>query len=450
VINLRTELSLSTFLATTLLLAAATSAAAGEGRAVSVTGVERISTNKNGKQANEFSKNPSFSPNGNLVVFESKASNLVPGGSNLRWHIFVKTLATGAIKRVSTTAANALANDDSGQAVFSPDGKKVMFRSFAANLVGGFNGQWHIYVKNLINGNVTRVSTNEDGQPANGFCYNPVFSPDGKLIAFESDATNLAPGDDGLHRDIFVKNLATGKVTRVSALGNKGGNGESRNPIFSPDNTKVAFDSLASNLVKRDTNGYRDVFVRTLSDGTIERVSTNSDGKQAKAGSGNPVFSPDGNKIAFWSNWPLVNQGDDNNAADVFIKTLSSGAVIRVSNNVNSKIGNTESFNPSFAPDGNSIAFISTAGNLVKGDKNNKEDIFIKSLTSEEIVRVSVTAKGREANGRAWTADPTGKSYRPEFSPDGSQIAYPSDATNIVPKDTFGYPDVFVVTLSGN
>jgi Tol biopolymer transport system component len=443
------SLAFSTSLCAAALLSGAWGPAiAGDERAVSVSSVARYSVSASGKQANDYSKNPVLSPDGKLVLFESKAENLVSGDSNLRSDIFVKTLATGAIARVSTTATGHQANDDSGQPVFSPNGKLVAFRSFASNLAGGFNGQWHIYVKNLTTGAVTRVSTTQAGAAANGFSYNPVFSPDGKSIAFESDATNLVTGDDGLHRDIFVKDLTTGKVVRISANGNKGGNGDSTNPAFSPDSSKIAFDSMASNLVKRDTNGFRDVFVRTLASGTLERVSTNANNKQANAASGNPVFSPDGAKVAFWCNAPLV-KGDSNVAADIFVKTLSSGAVIRVSNNGNGKVGNTVSFNPAFSPNGKSIAFISLASNLIQGDKNNKEDIFIKSLTSEDIVRVSITAAGKEANGRAWTEDPTGKSYSPAFSSDSAKIAFPSDATNIV-KDTNGVADVFVVTLTGN
>jgi Tol biopolymer transport system component len=450
VIRFRNEFALSTCILIALLPFGTGAHAAGvEPKAVTVTDVSRYSTDADGRQAKDFSKNPSFSPDGTKIVFESKAANLVKGDTNLRWDIFVKTLSSGAITRVSTTSSDKQANDDSGQAVFSPDGKSVAFRSFASNLAGGFNSQWHIYVKNLNTGAVTRVSTTAGGAAANGFSYNPVFSPDGKLIAFESDATNLAGNDDGLHRDIFVKNLVTGAVTRVSQAGTKGGNGDSYNPAFSPDSSKVAFDSYADNLVPKDTNGFRDVFVTALGSGAVTRYSTDADGKQAKAGSGNPTFSPDGSKIAFWSNWPLV-RGDSNNAADIFVKTLSSGGVIRVSNNENDKVGNTVSFNPAFSPNGNSIAFISLASNLVSGDKNNKEDIFVKSLTSSEIARVSITYRGKSADGRAWTEDSTGKSYVPAFSPNSAKIVYPSDATNLVPKDTNGFGDVFVVTMSGN
>jgi Tol biopolymer transport system component len=451
-VHFRMKLALSAGLFAALLpLGTATIATAGaDPEVVTVTDVARYSTDADGKQAKDFSKNPVFSPDGAKIVFESQAANLVKGDTNLRWDIFVKTLASGAIVRVSTTSSGKQANDDNGQPVFSPDGKSVAFRSFASNLAGGFNSQWHIYVKNLNTGAVTRVSTTSGGAAANGFSYNPTFSPDGKFIAFESDATNLVSGDNGQYRDIFVKNLTTGAVIRVSQAGTKGGNGDSANPVFSPDSSKVAFDSFASNLVSKDSNGYKDVFVATLAGGAITRVSTDADGKQAKADSGNPAFSPDGSKVAFWSNWPQVKAGDSNVAADIFVKTLSSGAVIRLSNNDNDKVGNSVSFNPAFSPDGKSIAFISLSSNLVKGDRNNKEDIFVKSLSSSEIARVSITFKGKEANGRSWTEDTTGKSYAPAFSPNSARIVFPSDATNLVKGDTNGFGDVFVVTMTGN
>lgn len=418
---------------------------------VTVVNTALYSSNAAGRQGNDFSKNPVFSPDGKKIAFESRADRLVGQDTNLRYDIFVKTLANGAIKRVSTNAAGVQANDDSGQPVFSPDGNFVAFRSFASNLVGGGAGQWHIYVKNLSTGAIIRASTSGSGVPANGFSYNPVFSHDGKKIAFESDATNLTAVDDGLFRDVFVKNLVNGAVTRVSSSASaKRGNGDSANPVFSPDDTKVAFDSYANNLVPKDRNGFRDVFVKTLSSGAIVRVSTNKDGKQGPGSSGNPAFSPDGKKIAFWSNWPVVLRGDANNTSDVFVKTLASGAVVRVSSNASGHGGNTASFNPAFSPNGNSIAFISLASNLVKGDANNFEDIFVKDLASEAIARVTVNPNGRSPNGRSWTEDGSGKSYSPVFNAASDKIVFPSAASNLVSGDRNGVVDVFVVTISGN
>src|SRR5437879_888020 len=95
-------------------------------------------------------------------------------------------------------------------------------------------------------------------------------------------------------------------ITRVStAADGTQGNSSSLSPVFSPDGSKIAFTSFASNLVAGDTNGNPDIFVKDLASGAITRVSTAADGTQAigpgfvKGDSGSPVFSPDGSKIAF-------------------------------------------------------------------------------------------------------------------------------------------------------
>lgn len=442
--------SLLTFSLVTAFAAGTTLAYAQQAPAVSVASTALWSRNAAAKIGNGDSKNPAISADGSKIVFESIATNLVPGDTNLRSDIFVKTLATGAIQRVSVSKTNVQANDESGQPVFSPDGTRVAFRSFASNLIAGGTSSWQIYEKNLLTGVVKRISTTAGGAPANSFCYNPVYSHDGTMVAFESDATNLVAADGGLHRDVFVKNLVTGAVTRVSSNATgRVGNGDSSNPVFSPDGTKVAFDSFASNLVKGDSNGYRDVFVKTLASGAIQRVSLNANGKQGPGDSGNPDFSPDGHSVAFWSNWPMAAK-DGNGASDIYVKNLVSQAVTRLSNTPSGAAGNTESFNPSFSPDGHSVGFISLASNLVKGDANNFEDIFVTELSTSKVTRVSVNTAGKSPNGRSWTEDSTGKSYHPMFSANGSKIAFPSAATNLVTGDTNGKLDVFVVTLTGN
>jgi Tol biopolymer transport system component len=89
----------------------------------------------------------------------------------------------------------------------------------------------------------------------------------------------------------------------VNAAGTQTGSysGGSSNPVFSPDGTKVAFQSAAPDLVvTADANFRPDVFVRDLTTGVTTLISTNAAGTQAANGaSGSPVFSPDGTKVAY-------------------------------------------------------------------------------------------------------------------------------------------------------
>ncbi|HMJ31064.1 MAG TPA: hypothetical protein VK512_20330, partial [Xanthobacteraceae bacterium] len=184
----------------------------------------------------------------------------------------------------------------------SADGRYVAFRSDASNLVpGDTNGTGDVFVRDLQTGAITRVSTNASGDQGNSASGDPSISADGRYVAFYSSASNLVPGDTNFLADVFVRDLQTGAITRVStnASGVQGNGGEhpsvsSWSPSISADGRYVAFDSYASNLVPGDTNGYADVFVRDLQTGAITRVSTNASGDQGNSFSSNPSISADG------------------------------------------------------------------------------------------------------------------------------------------------------------
>ncbi len=315
------------------------------------------------------------------------------------------------IIRASTAADGTQGNGESTDPVFSPDGSRIAFDGFASNLVAGDeNGVPDVFVKDLASGAVMLISTAADGTQGNGFSGFPVFSPDGSKIAFESGASNLVAGDTNGVVDVFVKDLASGAVTLVStAADGTQGNGFSDRPVFSPDGSKIAFASLASNLVAGDTNGAEDIFVKDLASGVITRVSTAADGTQGNGFSDRPAFSPDGTKVAFESGASNLVAGDTNNTEDIFVKDLITGAITRV----NTAADGTQamgliafSSNPVFSPDGSKIAFESFASNLVAGDTNGATDIFVKDLASGAITRVSTAPDGTQANVFRGSVDP--------------------------------------------
>jgi Tol biopolymer transport system component len=253
---------------------------------------------------------------------------------------------------------------------------------------GDTNGYWDVFVKTLATGAIQRVTTDVGGVQANTDTFDVVWSPDGTQVAFDSWASNLVPGDTNNYQDIFLKTLATGAIQRVSTDSGGGqatgsyGNG-SGGPAWSPDGTQIAFSSYADNLVPGDTNGETDVFVKMLATGAVQRVSTDSGGGQVLGGSGGSAWSPDGTQIAFTSNSGHLVTGDTNNFGDVFVKTLATGAVQRVSTDSaggQAANGGSETENSVWSPDGTQIVFNSDADNLVPGDTNNDTDVFVKTL----------------------------------------------------------------------
>ena len=343
---------------------------------------------------------------GSFVLFYSSADNLVAGDTNSSTDIFVENLNTGAVTRVSTNGIGAQADNSSFAPVFSSDGNNVAFYSFADNLVAGdSNGVADVFVKNLLTGAIVRASTDSTGAQSDGGSYGPVFSPDGAKVAFYSDATNLVAGDTNARTDIFIKDLSLGTTTRVStASDGSQANDSSYGVVFSPDGSKIAFQSVASNLVTGDTNGFTDLFVKDLVSGVVTRVSTAGDGAQGDAGSFAPVFSPDGTKIAFWSDADNLVSGDTNFSSDIFVKNLVTGAITRISTGAAGQEADGGSSGPAFSPDGTKVAFYSEADNLVSGDTNDSGDVFIKDLSSGAITRVSVGASGGQTDD--WSFGP--------------------------------------------
>jgi Tol biopolymer transport system component len=139
----------------------------------------------------------------------------------------------------------------------SVDGRFVAFRSSAPNLVpADTNAQTDIFVHDRQRGDTTRVSVSSSGTQANGFSiiYPGGISGDGRIVVFASDATNLVAGDTNKTTDAFIHDRRTGTTTRLSVATNgKQGNSDSGQAVVSADGRVVAFQSTASNLVRGDT-----------------------------------------------------------------------------------------------------------------------------------------------------------------------------------------------------
>ncbi|WP_293129507.1 calcium-binding protein [Microcoleus sp. bin38.metabat.b11b12b14.051] len=406
--------------------------------------ITRVSVDSAGQGAIGISQIPSISANGRFVAFSSEAANLVPGDTNNRSDIFVRDLSTNTTTRVSVDSAGNQGNDTSGSPSISADGRLVAFTSFAPNLVpGDTNNRSDIFVRDLSTNTTTRISVDSAGNQGNGGVligfFIPSISANGRFVAFESYVPNLVPGDTNNRSDIFVRDLLTNTTTRVSvsAAGNQAIN-HSSNPSISADGRFVAFSSEASNLVPGDTNNNDDIFVRDLLTNTTTRVSVDSAGNQGNGDCFKPSISANGRFVAFSSDASNLVLGDTNNTSDIFVRDLSTNTTTRVSVDSAGNQGNDGSNFSSISADGRFVAFSSEASNLVPGDTNNNEDIFVRDLSTNTTTRVSVDSAGNQGNAL---------SYIPSISGDGNRVAFSSDASNLVPGDT-NSRDIFVVDLT--
>jgi Tol biopolymer transport system component len=211
----------------------------------------RISVATGGGQGNAESLRPHLSASGRYVVFDSLATNLVAGDTNGVLDVFRHDRMTGETIRVSVTTGGAQASGASFEPEISDDGNLVVFQSTAFDLIDSdSNGTFDIFVRDLAASTTTRVSVTATGGEGDLPATEPTISGDGRYVAFTSSATNLVAGDTNNLGDIFVRDLVASTTTRVSvsSIGGEANSTCSRASI-SQDGRFVSFRSAASNLV---------------------------------------------------------------------------------------------------------------------------------------------------------------------------------------------------------
>lgn len=401
----------------------------------------RISTTARGAEANGASSAPSISPDGTKMVFTSSATNLVAGDTNGVSDVFLKDINTGAISRLSVSASGGQLAKSSSGAYFVGDGSKVAFTAASSIVSDDTHSANDLYIKDLATGSYTRVYTTSTGVSANDTSNYGSFSQDGTKVAFQSYATNLVAGDTNGQSDIFVKDLVTGIVTRVSTVeGGAQANGSSGVPVLSPDGTKVAFQSSATNFVTGDTN-IVDVFVKDLVTGTVLRVSSTQGWGTANNSSSSAMFSPDSTKIAFVSRATNLVPGSTTSTDDIFVRDLLTGTLTLASSNANGVPANgSYALIPVFSPDGTKLVFYSDATNMSAGDTPGTGDVFMKDLASGAVTRLSISLTGGNPNNYTYQPAP--------FSSDGTKAAFWSAASDLVPGDANGVSDIFVKNIT--
>ena len=346
---------------------------------------ERVSVASTGDQANGDSAFSSISADGRYVAFCSAASNLVADDTNGFADVFVHDRQTGETRRVSVRSDGSQALAGGVDPMISANGRFVVFRSNSNDLapddlwleMGGFI---NVYVHDLQTGETWPVSLTFDHHAANGDSDPASISADGQTIEFSSAANNLVPDDTNGFQDVFVHNTQAGAVEMVSrAIDSNPANEGSYGALtgLSADGRYAAFSSKASNLVPADTNGATDIFVSDRQAGAVERVSLAPGGGEANADSSLPSLSADGRYVAFASRASNLVPGDANQLEDIFVHDRQTGQTQRVSIAWDGAQANGLSNYAAISADGRFVAFVSAASNLVPGDTNRTEDVFL-------------------------------------------------------------------------
>ena len=335
---------------------------------------------------------------------------------------------------------------DSGQRLMSADGRYVVFAAFTSRLPGG---QGQLYRRDLLTGAtdlVTRADGPDGAPAADGFSQGPSISADGMRVAFDSSASNLAPGHAGAARQVYVRDLATATTTLVSRASDGSPAdqtaGEAR---MTADGRHVAFVSQAGNL-GAGAAGTDHVYLRDLASGQTQLVdrANGAGGAIGSAQATDPSASADGRLVAFGSDATNLDPDDADADGDVYVRDTVAQTTTLVSRRSGASGQNARGFSsePSISTNGAVVAFRSADETLAPegGPWGGNEQVVARSLATAQNALVSRAPSGAVANDGAAHVAVDG---------DGSVIAFRSDASNLLPGLGGGGKDaVFARTMT--
>lgn len=367
------------------------------------------------------------SGDGRFVLFSSSNDDVVAGDTNGQLDVFMRDTLTGTTTRVSLQAdGTQLASNGTvfgaRAAAVSDDGRTIVFSHYT-DAFGGAASTFDVFAKNLDTGEVTQVSATQSGTAANATALATGLSGNGRFVTFSSAATSLVTDNNGVE-DVFVKDLLTGALQRVSQSGATEANGGSSGGALSSDGRFIAFNSTATNLNFSDADTTSDVLLRDMSTGSGPTlISVSSGGVKGDGASQLDAISDDGRYVLFSSASTNLVAGDTNGVRNLFLRDTRLGTTIAVDTDVNGALGNASAGNGSgdLSGDGRYAVFVSTATNLVSGASG--QQAYVKDLQTGAIALVSVRADGTVSEG----------AFDVRLSADGSQVVFTASGSSLDP-----------------
>jgi len=340
-----------------------------------------VSLNSNGREGDQDSLAPSISADGQFIAFTSTATNLAGDKCDNGFNqIYVRDRSTGTTKCISVNSNGHAANQHSHATSISADGTLIAFDSAATNLRGNKcdNGFNHIFVHDLTEGTTTCVSVRTNGDEGNGDSFDPSISADGRVVVFQSTAINLATRCDNGNSHIYMHNLVTGETSCISVNNDgKQSNGNSALARVSGDGRFVVFQSDPTNFTARCSNGFNHIFVRDTVEERTTCASIDNRGNQGNNDSLQPSISSDGRFVAFSSAASnLTGSRCVTGNVQVFVRDRTDEKTMCASVGPKNVEGNSESIKPSISANGALVTFESDSNNLIKKDTNGLRDVF--------------------------------------------------------------------------
>lgn len=376
--------------------------------------------------SNAICYNQQMTSDGQFVAYEASPNT---GGALTSGIILRYSLATGITDLIDTNAFGVnSAYEDFHSLSMSPDGRFIAY-------IGNTNGNtgattcvrlWDANTRAtiLISGDLS------NNVPAYSTCLYPGIDDTGQFVTFLSSATNLTTNVlVGIYH-VYLRNVSAGTTTLLDADTNGVASplGPASVPSFSADGRLVAFDCSDASLVANDRNRVNDVFLRDLASGGPELISAHAPALGCATPNGQSLFattsfSLDGRYLAFASEADDLVANDTNGCRDVFVRDLVTGTNFLVSVATNRFSSDGISTDPLISADGRYIAFTSLADNLVSGDTNKAQDIFVRDLETGTTTLISVNRNG--------TGPANKNSYSPLLGSSGRYLVFRSLATDL-------------------
>lgn len=324
-----------------------------------------VSTKRNGDPAHGDLYSPAISANGRFVVFYGFGNGL-PGANGTDQQVWIHDRKTDETRLVSRAANGNSGDGGSDYPSVSASGRYVIFASSSSNLPGGDGSNQLTYVRDVERRRTMLVSRTNDGDPAFGDLFGRSISANGRRIVFESDDPDL-PGGSGIEH-IYLRDLRTHHTTLVDRTSSGApANGSSAYPSISDDGSSVGFDSVAANLPGGDGSD-RQAYLRNVDAGKTRLVSRNSRGEPQDKDAFYPHPAGDARYVAFEATGTNLPGGDGSND-QIYVRDMRRGTTRLLSRANSGDPADAATEYPSLSLDGRFAAFDTGANNL-GGDPN--------------------------------------------------------------------------------